>query len=312
MKKTLTVVAPVYNEEAVIADFYHALREEFNKLTDYDCDMIFAVDKCRDRTLEILKEIARTDTKVRVLGLSSRFGAQMSLLAGIDHARGDVVITMDADLQHPPAVISELLKEYEKGAEVVYTLRERTEGVGLIRRAEARAFYWFANFLSEVPILETTSDFRLITKRVADILRTKIRERNTFLRGIVTWMGFKQASVTFVAPKRGAGETKYSFSRLVQFAIFGLISFSKKPLRAATVVGAVFALFGFVFAFITIVQYFLGDIAQPGYATIIVLLSIFGGFQLMFLGVIGEYIGAIFDEVKARPHYLVEEAVNID
>jgi glycosyltransferase involved in cell wall biosynthesis len=311
MKKTLTIASPVYNEEPVIRDFYAALRKQLDDLPNYESTMLFVVDKCTDNTLDVLKDIAQHDPSVSILGLSSRFGYQMSLLAGIDHARGDAVITMDVDMQNPPSVIPLLLAEYEKGADIVYTVRENTEGLGSIRKAQSKFFYWCINKISDVAITENASDFRLITQRVAEVIRTKIRERNVFLRGIITWIGFTQSKVFFVAPKRAKGRTKFSSGRLVQFALSGLVSFSRKPLRAATIVGILFALFGFVFGIVTIMQYVLGKIAQPGYATIIVLLSIFGGFQLIFLGIIGEYIGGIFDEVKARPQYLVQEAVNI-
>ena len=310
-KKTLTIVSPVYNEEPVIHDFYTALRSQLDNLKDYSCDIIFVVDKCTDQTLDVVKEIAARDPSFSILALSSRFGYQMSLMAGIDHAMGDAVITMDADLQHPPSVIPLLLKEFEKGADIVHTVRMHTEGLGFVRRMQSKAFYWLINLISEVPILENASDFRLISQRVAKIVRTKLRERNLFLRGIINWMGFTQARVEFVAPKRTKGKTKFSLSRLMQFAFFGLISFSKKPLRAASITGLLFACFGFLFAGVTAVQYVSGNQFPSGWATVIVLLAIFGGFQLIFLGVIGEYIGAIFDEVKARPHYLVDEAINI-
>jgi dolichol-phosphate mannosyltransferase len=310
--KSLTVVCPAYNEAEVIANFYDVLKKELDQLTEYRTDVVFVVDGGKDATFEILERIAQKDPRVHAIKLSRNFGHQIALLAGIDHAKGDAVITMDADLQHPPSVIPKLLAEFEKDAEIVYTVRESTENIGTFRRAESSVFYRLVNLISDVPIVENASDFRLISQRVATIIRTKIRERNLFLRGIVSWMGFRQSHVAFTAHKRAAGHSKYSLSKLIQFAIFGIISFSKKPLRAASIVGGLFALFGFGYAIITVVQYFLGEIVQPGYSTIVVLLSFFGGVQLIFLGIIGEYIGGIFDEVKGRPQYLIESAINID
>lgn len=310
--KTLTIVCPAYEEAEGIRGFYHVLKAEAEKLSGYQIDILFVVDGGEDRTYDILQKVAAEDSAVRVIRLSRNFGHQVALLAGIDHARGDAVITMDSDLQHPPALIPKLLAQFENGADIVYTVREKTEGIGLLRRLESSFFYWFVNRVSDVPIRENASDFRLISRRVADIIRTRIRERNLFLRGIVSWLGFKQASVPFHADKRSAGTSKYTFTKNVQFAIFGIISFSRKPLRAATLVGLLFALFGALFLLYTVYQYIVGEIEPNGYATIIVLISLFGGAQLVFLGIIGEYIGAIFDDVKGRPHYLIEDAINVD
>ncbi len=309
MKKTLTIVSPVYNEELVIGDFYAALRAQLNDISDYASTVIFVVDRSSDNTLALLRDIAKKDPAVRVLALSSRFGYQMSLLAGIDHAEGDAVIMMDSDMQNPPEMIPQFLREYEKGAAIVYTVREDTEGISGFRKLQSRIFYWCMNKISDVPIRENASDFRLISSKVVQVIRTGIRERNLFLRGIFSWVGFTQARISFHTPKRLKGHTKFSTMRLIQFALLGLVSFSRKPLRVATFVGALFAVGGFLFALLTITQYLFGYITQPGYATFIVLLSVFGGLQLVFLGIIGEYIGAIFDEVKARPHYIVEESL---
>lgn len=309
--KTLSVIAPAYNEAEVIRDFYTALKAELGKLSGYKADMLFVVDGGEDRTIDILRELAASDTSLRVLKFSRNFGHQMAYLAGIDHADADIVVMMDSDLQHPPAVIPQLLAEFEKGSDVVYTVRRRTRNLGLIRRVQSFLFYRFLNLISEVPIGENTSDFRLLSRRVVKVIKESIRERSLFLRGIVSWVGFKQSAVPYIAHERRAGKSKLPLGKLLQFGASGIVSFSRKPLRAASVVGLFFALFGLAFAALTTWQYFTGQIQQPGFATIVVLLSIFGGIQLMFLGVIGEYVGAIFDQVKLRPHYIIEEAINI-
>lgn len=313
MMKKLTVIAPAYNEVEGIARFYSVVRKQLDTLTDYTSEILIVVDGGTDGTFQVLEPLAERDPQLRVVKLSTNFGQQMALLAGIDNANpdSDALIMMDADLQHPPTTIPELLAAYEAGNEVVVTIREVNQHVSGLRRLAGKLFYWFINSISDVPITENASDFRLISGRVARVLREEVRERNLFLRGIISWMGFSQACVRFTADERIAGKSKYSLSRLISFAIFGIISFSKKPLRAASVLGLIAAAGGVLFACITIVQYFLGEITQPGFATIVVLITIFGGLQLFFLGVIGEYIGGIFDEVKRRPHYIVSRTLNM-
>jgi glycosyltransferase involved in cell wall biosynthesis len=311
MKKTLAIVSPAYNEAEGIETFYNAVKAEVSKLSSYSTDIIIVIDGGVDDTFSILKNIAARDAHLRVIKLSRNFSPQMATLAGIDHADADAIITMDSDLQHPPEIIPLLIKGYEEGDEIVYTIRKSTENLALIRRMASVIFYRLVNLISDIPIDENACDFRLISRKVAKVIREDIRERNMFLRGIINWVGFKRSSISFTANARVAGKSKISLARLLQLAIFGMISFSKKPLRAAAVVGMLCALFGFVFALFAIVQYFLGQANSPGFSTIVVLLSVFGGLQLMFLGIIGEYIGAIFDEVKGRPHYIVDETVNI-
>lgn len=307
----LTIISPAYQEAETLRSFYETLTKVTGTLHGYDTTILLVVDRCADATFSVAADIAGSDPRVGVLHLSSRFGHQMALIAGIDHADADVIIMMDSDLQHPPAVIPRLLTAYEAGNDVVYTLREDSADVGFLRRIAGGTFYWFINKISNIPISRNGSDFRLISRRVADLLRTRIHERNIFLRGVVSWVGFNQASITFRADKRFAGKSKYSFSQLINFAFFGIISFSKKPLRAATLVGLLFSLFGFGFAILTVLQYLIDNQLPPGWSTTVVLISIFGGVQLFFLGIIGEYIGGIFDEVKDRPRYIVEDAINV-
>ncbi|HCB35629.1 MAG: glycosyl transferase [Candidatus Taylorbacteria bacterium RIFCSPHIGHO2_02_49_25] len=308
--RTLTVIAPVYNEEEVILDFYRELKRELEKLSGYRTTILFSVGRGTDKTLEILKEVAEKDRAVRVLYLSARCGHQMQLLAGVDHADSDAVIMMDSDLQHPPSLILKLLAEFENGNDVVYTIREETQEQPTLRKLCSDIFYFFLNLISDVPISGNAADFRLISRRVADVFKKDVRERNLFLRGIVPWIGFNQAAVRFTAHPRRAGTSKYSLSRLITFGLSGVVSFSRKPLRLTILTGLLFALFGFLYALFTIIQYLFLESLPSGYATLVVLLSLFSGFQLIFLGIIGEYVGAIFDEVKRRPHYIVDEKIN--
>lgn len=311
--KTLTVISPVYNEEEVIKDFYAELSEVLVGLTHtYAYKILFVVDRSRDRSFEILKLIAERDPSVQILLMSSRFGHQMSLLAGIDHSNSDAVIMLDSDLQHPPALIPEMLMKYEQGYDIVYTIRQDSQEISILKRFTSKLFYKIINQLSEVPISESAADYRLISNRVAEVFKTKIRERNQFLRGLFSWIGFRSTSVRFKVRRRGAGRSKYSLNRMVQFGLEGVVSFSKKPLKAAIVLGFTFAIFGLTYAIISIVQYFVYASLPSGWTTVVFLISIFSGVQLIFLGIIGEYIGAIFDEVKGRPHYIIEEKVNFE
>jgi len=310
--KSLTVISPVYNEAAVIEEFYLSLKKQVDKLADrYVSKILFVVDRSSDGTLDILKKIAKTDSAVQIVALSARFGHQMSLLAGIDRSESDAVIMMDCDLQHPPELIPELLAEFEKGYDVVFTIRKNTDKSGFFKRVSSTWFYRLVNYISEIPINENAADFRLISRRVVKVFKEQVRERNMFLRGLLSWIGFKQTGVTFTAHRRAAGKSKYSIGRLLRFSAFGIVSFSKKPLQAAIFFGAVFSGFGFIIAVVTFFQYFFYAYLPSGWTTLVILLSLFSGVQLFFLGIIGEYIGGIFDEVKQRPHYLVEETINL-
>lgn len=309
--KTLTVICPVYNEEEVISLFYRELKGVLDQLTgQYVPSILFVVDRCTDHTLEILRMIADEDPVVRILALSSRFGHQRSLLAGIDHCDADVMIMMDSDLQHPPALLPQMLAAFEAGYHIVHTVREDTDEIALLKRLSSKLFYRVLNTISQVPINESAADFRLLSRRVIEVFQKHIRERNLFLRGLVSWVGFKSVALPFQVRQRSAGKSKYSFSRMVRFGIDGIVSFSKRPLQAAIFVGVAFAAFGLLFALLTLTQYFYLASLPSGWTTLTILIATFSGIQLIFLGIIGEYIGAIFDEVKSRPHYIVEEKIN--
>lgn len=308
--RTLSVICPVFNEEEVIAAFYQALAAVLDTIqVRYLAEVIFVVDRSTDRTLEILRGIAVTDPRVRILALSSRFGHQMSLVAGMDRANGDAVVMLDSDLQHPPELIPKLLEKFEEGYDIVFTIREDAPDTGPFRRRASRLFYRLAHRLTTVPLQESAADFRLISRRVARVFQTQIRERNQFLRGLFGWVGFKAIGVRFAGRPRGGGHSKYSVPSLVRFATEGVISFSKRPLTAAIYLGVTFAFLGLLLAVVTVFQYFSYASLPSGWTTLVILISIFSGVQLVFLGVIGEYVGFIFDEVKNRPPYIVEEEI---
>jgi glycosyltransferase involved in cell wall biosynthesis len=243
-----------------------------------------------------------------VLALSSHFGQQASLLAGLDHCDSDAVVMMDSDLQHPPGLIPELLAAHEKGHDIVYTVREDTPDIPLLKRLTARFFYRLVNAISDTPIHEGAADFRLVSRRVVEVFQRGVRERGLFLRGLFVWVGFPACAVRFRAGPRRAGRTKYSFGRMLRFGLGGVVAFSRVPLRAAAVAGLL--VFGLGLAAAAWAGWGLlrgGGLAP--WALPLALVGLLSGVQLVFLGILGEYVGAVLDEVRARPHYIVEERI---
>lgn len=310
-KLKLTVVTPVFNEEQVIAHFYARTRAVLDTLAEVESHILFVVDRCTDNTLDVLREIIARDPRAKALALSSRFGHQMSLLAGIENAcDADVIVMMDSDLQHPPELIPELLSQYRQGMDVVYTIRRETDGIGLIRRTLGNLFYRLMGTLSRVPINANAADFRLISRRVAQTLSTDFSERNMFLRGLFSWIGFRQASVEFTAERRFAGESKYSLSQMLRLAMAGILSFSTRPLHFGIFLGVGFAALAFLYLIASVVTYFVNQSIPSGWTTLVALSLLFSGVQLIVLGIMGAYIGGIYEEVKGRPRYIIEEEIN--
>lgn len=311
--KTITIVCPVYNEEQVVRRFYEELRTTLLRVEhSYNWRVLFVVDRSSDQTLPILRALAAEDERVQVLGLSARFGHQMSLVAGIDHAHSDAVIMMDSDLQHPPELIPELIDSFERGYDVVYTVRREPADCNMLKRIGSRGFYRVLNWLAEIKVESGAADYRLISRRVAEVFRTRIRERNQFLRGLFCWVGFRQIGVVYEPRLRTAGSSKYGWSRMLRFAVAGIISFSNRPLQFAITLGLFAASLGSIFALFAVGAYFIADRVPSGWTSLAILISFFCGVQLFFLGVLGEYVGAIFDEVKGRPLYIIDEAINLE
>jgi dolichol-phosphate mannosyltransferase len=310
VKLKLTIVTPVFNEEQVISHYHARTRSVLDKLDDVDATILFVVDRSTDHTLDVLRTVVARDPASKVIALSSRFGHQMSLFAGIENARdADVIVMMDSDLQHPPELIPQLLAKFRQGADVVYTVRRDTEDVGYVRRTVGNAFYRLLGYLSRIPINANAADFRLISHRVALSLSADFKERNMFLRGLFSWMGFKQTSVEYIAERRFAGESKYSLSRILSLAMAGILSFSTRPLHAGIFVGVGFASLAFLLMFWAIVSYFIDRSIPSGWTTVVMLLLLFSGVQLIVIGIMGAYIGSIYEEVKRRPRYIIEEEI---
>jgi polyisoprenyl-phosphate glycosyltransferase len=307
--KTIGIVCPAYREEEVIELFHQRLMNVLKTLADKYCfKTIYVVDPSTDRTEEILVSLSARDPSVSVLVLSRRFGHQVALIAGLDHCDTDAVVMLDTDLQHPPELIPELLSRFEAGAEVVQTLRKDSTGRSWFERVTSGWFYALLGRFSTIDLQAGAADFRLISRRVAEIFRRQIREHNQFMRGMVRWVGFPASYVLFECEPRARGRSKYSLARLMNFAVQGIFSFSKLPLRLATLFGAAAALIGALYGAYVVADFFVAGRVVPGWTSLLALVAFLGGVQLIFMGVIGEYIGLIFDEVKQRPIYLVDRA----
>ena len=305
---TIDIILPVYNEEEGLAVFHEALSTVLTSLSQrYAFRLIYVLDRSRDSSPAVLKGIASRGPRVMVLHLSRRFGHQMSLIAGLDHSDGDASILMDCDLQHPPQLIAKLLEKMEQGYDVVQAIRTYDPQVQASKQWTSHIFYKIQNWLSPIEIPDGAADFRLVSRKVREVFKTSIREQSQFLRGLFQWVGFHQATVEFVSPPRAAGITKYGFLRLLTFSIVGITSFSKVPLRVAAVLGFVISGLSALYGLFAIAEYLTGGHLPPGYTSLIVAVSFMGGLQLTVLGIIGEYLGAVFDEVKRRPLYIVDE-----
>ena len=303
MKKKISVAVPVFNEEANLREFYKRTSDVLKEL-DYDYNIIFVDDGSKDSSAFILNELAKEDEHVEAYLLSRNYGHQLAITCGMDNADGDVVITMDGDLQHPPELIPQLIELWEAGNEIVQTKRVATEDAGFIKNLTSSAYYKLINALSEVEITPGGSDFRLMDRKAVDAFKL-YRERARFIRGLVRTLGFKVAEFEFVAPPRFAGVSKFNFRKMFHFALDGITSFSNVPLRWAFYLGLLCGLVSLgLMGHVLYVKYISED-AVPGWATMMVCTLFIGGIQLIGIGILGEYIGRIFEEIKQRPLYLV-------
>ena len=302
----VSIVTPFYNEGEGVKHFYQVMAQTMEKLPDFDFEIVCVDDGSRDNTLEQLIAISQTDPRVTVLEFSRNFGKEPAMTAGIDATSGDCVIPIDADLQDPPALISEMLKKWQEGAEVVLAKRVDRSSDSYAKRTTALMFYRLHNALSHLQIPENVGDYRLMDRVVVDALK-QLPERQRFMKGLFAWVGFKTATVEYVRDARLVGETKFSGWKLWNFAIEGITSFSLVPLKVWTYVGGIGALFAFCYAVFVIIKTLVFGIDVPGYASLLVVILFFGSLQLICLGVLGEYIGRIYFESKPRPLYLIRK-----
>lgn len=302
---TLTVVVPAYNESEGLRTFHQRLTAVFDGMGDLDCSVLYVDDGSRDETWDIMCDLRAKDARVATLKLSRNFGKELALTAGLDHATSDAVVVIDADLQDPPELIPQFVAEWRDGYDVIYGTRASRAGETAFKKWTSATFYKVIGSLSQTPIPHDTGDFRLLSRRALDALKG-VRERQRFMKGLFTWVGFRQKSVIYARDPRFAGESKWNYWKLWNFAIDGITSFTSSPLKLATYVGLITALLSFVFAiWVTIKALFWGDPVQ-GYPSLMVVVLFLGGMQLMALGVIGEYLGRLYVEAKQRPLYLID------
>ncbi len=313
-KPTLSLVFPIFNEEPVIPTLLSRLDgvvADLQKAVGI-VEVICVNDGSKDRSVPMLVEAAQSRPWLRILSLSRNFGHQIAVTAGMEHSRGDAVAIMDADLQDPPELVLEMVKLWRQGWEVVYGKRTSRAGETAFKKFTAAAFYRMLRSLTNVDIPADTGDFRLMDRKVVDAL-SMMGEQHRFLRGMAAWVGFKQIPIEYERPARAAGETKYPLRKMLRLAVDAVCSFSDAPLKFAMNMGGTIAALSILYGIIVIVRYFLKDpTLQPGWASIIVVVSFLSGVQLITLGLIGEYIGRIYDEVKRRPLYLVGERFGFD
>jgi len=305
---TYSLVVPAYNEEEVIPELVVHLTKVMD-LLDGDAEAILVDDGSRDRTYERMLEASQGDPRIRLVRLSRNFGHQTALTAGVDLATGDAVIMMDADLQDPPEVALELATRWRQGYDVVYAVRDVREGETRFKRATAAAFYRAFNRISDVKVPLDVGDFRLVDRRALDVF-ARMRETNRFARGMFSWIGLRQTGVTYTRQERFAGKTKYPLRKMLRFARTGVVSFSAAPLRAALNLGFIVSFVSFSLGIWSLVVKLTGFYNVPGWTSIVVVTTFIGGIQLIVLGVIGEYIASIHEEVKRRPLYVVSELEN--
>lgn len=307
-RRKLSIVCPAFNEEEVLPHFHRELCAVLAALaTDYEIEVIYVDDGSCDGTLAVLRELAAHDARVRYLSFSRNFGHQAALTAGLEIARGDAVVTMDSDLQHPPELLPALLEKWRAGFEVVLTIREEDRRLGLVKRFTSKCFYRVMRLLSDTDIRMAAADYRLMSRRAVEAL-LQLRETHRFLRGMVQWLGFRAAEVPFQPAERRAGASKYSLRRMLNLAGDGLLSFSRLPLRVATFLGLLSLSFGLLAALYLAGSWLLGrEQAGAGWGVVLASLYVLGGCILCGLGLVGEYVGRIYEQVKGRPLYVLKE-----
>ena len=305
-----SVVVPVYNEELVIQETYKRLKAVMDELNE-PYELIFVNDGSRDATAKIARTICDSDKNVKFIDFSRNFGHQIAITAGMDYSTGDAIVVIDADLQDPPEIIPEMIRKWQEGYDVVFGKRIKRQGETFLKKLTAKVFYRFLKSMTEVDIPVDAGDFRLIDRKVCDALKT-VNEKNRYVRGIISWLGFKHTGVEFIREKRFAGETKYPFKKMIRFAFDAITSFSYKPLKLASYAGVTISIISFLYLLVVIYQGLFTHTTITGWASTLAVSLFFNGIILIILGIVGEYIGRIYDEVRGRPLYIVRDALNFN
>ena len=310
--KKVSLVIPMYCEEKVVEECYKRVVNILKQLENYEYEIIFINDGSTDKTLEILQQIAENDKQVKVISFSRNFGHQAAVTAGLKEVTGDAIIIIDADLQDPPELIPDMLKKWEEGNEVIYGKRKTRKGESAFKLLTAKMFYNMLNVLSDVEIPKDTGDFRLVDRKVVDTIND-LPEHNKFLRGLFSWVGYKQYAYEYERQERFAGETKYPLKKMLKLASDGIISFSGKPIKLVGALGIFSIIISIIILIYALISYaFKLNNLSAGWTSIMVAITFFAGVQLLSLWVISEYIGRIYDEAKGRPQYVIDKRINID
>jgi glycosyltransferase involved in cell wall biosynthesis len=304
-QQLISVIVPVFNEESVLPSFQRAITQVFSDLP-FNFEIAYINDGSTDNTLRIIKQLRESDNRITLIDLSRNFGKEIALTAGLQKACGDAVIVIDADLQDPPSLIPELIQEWQNGYDVVYAQRTHRRGESLVRRTTAHFFYRIIQRFSRLAIPEDTGDFRILSRRAVNALNT-FNEQHRFMKGLFSWIGYRQKAVRYQRDPRHAGESKWSYWRLWNFAIDGITSFTIAPLKISTYLGLLTAASAFLYGFYMIMETLIIGNPVPGYPSLIVIILFLGGVQLVAIGILGEYLGRIFNETKRRPLYFVNE-----
>ncbi|MEH7314755.1 glycosyltransferase family 2 protein [Priestia megaterium] len=305
-----SIVVPVYNEEEVIHETYRRLTEVMRS-TKEAYELLFVNDGSKDRTAEIIKEYSEQDPAVVLLDFARNFGHQIAITAGMDYARGEAVVVIDADLQDPPELILEMIEKWKQGFDVVYAKRTKRKGETYFKKQTAAMFYRFLRVMTDIDIPLDTGDFRLLDRKVCNQMNS-IQEKNRFVRGLVSWVGFKQIAVEYERDERLAGESKYPLKKMLKLSMDGITSFSYKPLKLASYAGVTLSGIGFIYLLVVMYLKLFTDSTITGWSSLIVIQLFFSGIILIILGMIGEYIGRIYDETKNRPLYIVREKYQLE
>lgn len=309
MQKTsceISIVVPLYNEEGNVAVLIQRIESAVKSISS-SFEIILVDDGSRDKTFITCQDLAKNNPQLKIISLSRNFGHQIALTAGIQHAVGGLIVSLDGDLQHPPELIPDLVKKAKEGFDIVNTIRVETKDAGLMKRVSSKGFYKIINRLSDTKIIEGAADFRLMTRKAADSFLL-LEERDRFTRGLISWMGFNQAFVTFQADVRLSGKSKYTIRKMFRFALNGVTSFSSRPLRISFYIGLIISMLGMIYALYALIMYFKGETIQ-GWASLTIVVLLMGGVQLISIGIIGEYLSRVYNEVKRRPLYMIKSSV---
>lgn len=309
-KKFVSLVIPCYNEAGNIKKLYQKILEQMEQL-DVDYELIFVDDGSTDGTFEIIELMSRSNSKIKSISFSRNFGHQSAIIAGLDYCKGDCVIMMDADLQHPPELIPEMIGYWEKGYEIVSTIRKDSNDESLFKRLTSKGFYKLINIISKTKIEAGSADFRLLDRKVIDSFK-EIGEYSIFIRGMVNWIGFKSIQIEYKPNERFSGTSKYSLKKMISFALDGITSFSSAPLQISMIFGLFISFLSFLYLIYALYIRLFTNQALEGWTSIIISILFIGGIQLISIGILGEYVSKIFYEVKRRPRYLVSKKIGFD